>query len=139
MFSNIIAVLIAAVCGSLFGWGLHSLRATKERASQLKSWQANAAAAEARSLREIAHLREELENVHTRTVANFGADSVEAEHSNELRQLVTALEDRLAEQAHQNEDLHSKLGERERDLKGVRTTLEQVHKLNLRLRQQRAA
>lgn len=139
MFSNIIAVLIAALCGSLFGWGIHSLRATKERARQLKSWQANAAAAEARSLREIAHLREELENVHTRTVASFGADSVEAEQSNELRQLVAALEDRLAEQSRQNEDLHSKLGERERDLKGVRTTLEQVHKLNLRLRQQRAA
>jgi flagellar biosynthesis chaperone FliJ len=139
MFSNIIAVLVAATCGCLFGWGLHSLRATKERASQLKSWQANAAAAEARSLREIAQLREELENVHTRTVANFGANSVEAEHSNELRQLVAALEDRLEEQSRQTEDLHSRLGERERDLKGVRTTLEQVHKLNLRLRQQRAA
>jgi hypothetical protein len=139
MFSNIVAVLVAATCGCLFGWGLHSLRATKERASQLKSWQANAAAAEARSLREIAQLREELENVHTRTVASFGPNSAEAEHSNELRQLVGALEDRLEEQARQNEDLHSKLGERERDLKGVRTTLEQVHKLNLRLRQQRAA
>jgi hypothetical protein len=139
MWGNIIAVLVAALCGSLFGWGIHSLRATKERAKQLKTWQANAAAAEARSLREIAQLRNELENVHTRTVANFGADSVEAEHSNELRQLVASLESRLEEQAHQNEDLHSRLGERERDLKGVKTTLEQVHKLNLRLRQQRAA
>ena len=66
MISNIVAVLIAAVCGILFGWGLHSLRATKERARQLKVWQANAAAAEARSLREIQQLREELESVHTR-------------------------------------------------------------------------
>jgi flagellar biosynthesis chaperone FliJ len=139
MLSNIIAVVVAALCGCLFGWGIHSLRATKERASQLKSWQANAAAAEARSLREIAHLREELENVHTRTVANYGPNSVEASQSNELRQFVAALEERLEEQARQNEELHSKLGERERDLKGVRTTLEQVHKLNLRLRQQRAA
>jgi hypothetical protein len=139
MISNIFAVLVAALCGCLFGWGIHSLRATKERARQLKTWQANAAAAEARSLREIAHLREELENVHTRTVASFGVDSVEAEHSNELRQLVAALEDRLAEQSRHNEELHSRLGERERDLKGVKTTLEQVHKLNLRLRQQRAA
>ena len=77
MISNIVAVFVAAICGCLFGWGIHALRATKERSQQLKTWQANAAAAEARSLREIAQLRNELDNVRTMTVANFGADSEE--------------------------------------------------------------
>lgn len=139
MIPNIVALLTAALCGILLGWGLHALRASKERARQLRAWQANAAAVEARSLREIAMLRAELDEVHTRTVADFGEGSVQAERSSEMRQVVSSLEERLAELAGRNEELQAALTERERDLRAVKTTLEQVHKLNLRLRQQRAA